>query len=82
LNEKKVSPHVLRHTAAMNLLQAGAGTTTIALWLGHENPETVHMYVEADLSMKQNILAKTATPTGSAKRFRPDDRLLAFLKGL
>lgn len=82
LNEKKVSPHVLRHTAAMNLLQAGAGTSTIALWLGHENPETVHMYVEADLSMKQNILAKTAAPTGIAKRFRPDDRLLAFLNGL
>jgi len=82
LKEKKVSPHVLRHTAAMNLLQSGADTSTIALWLGHENPETVHMYVEADLSMKQKILAKTATPTGSAKRFRPDDVLLAFLNGL
>lgn len=82
LKEKKVSPHVLRHTAAMNLLQAGADTSTIALWLGHENPETVHMYVEADLSMKQKILAKTAAPTGSGKRFRPDDVLLAFLKNL
>ena len=82
LKEKKVSPHVLRHTAAMNLLQAGADTSTIALWLGHENPETVHMYVEADLSMKQKILAKTASPTGSGKRFRPSDALLAFLNGL
>lgn len=82
LNEKKVSPHVLRHTAAMNLLQAGADTSTIALWLGHENPETVHMYVEADLSMKQKILAETATPTGSGKRFRPDDKLMRFLNDL
>lgn len=82
MEEKKVSPHVLRHTAAMNLLQAGADTSTIALWLGHENLETVHMYVEADLAMKQKILSKTAVPTGTVKRFRPDDVLLAFLKGL
>jgi hypothetical protein len=66
----------------MNLLQAGADTSTIALWLGHENPETVHMYVEADLSMKQKILAKTSAPTGSGKRFRPNDVLLAFLNDL
>jgi len=82
MKEKKISPHVLRHTAAMNLLHAGADTATIALWLGHENLETVHIYVEADLARKQKILAKTAAPTGSVKRFRPDDALLAFLKGL
>lgn len=82
LKEKRVSPHVLRHTAAMNLLHAGADTSSIALWLGHENSETVHMYVEADLSMKQKILAKTATPDGCCKRFHPDDALLSFLKSL
>ena len=82
LKEKKVSPHVLRHTAAMNLLHAGADTSTIALWLGHENPETVHMYIEADVAMKEKILAKTAAPAASVKRFRPDDALLAFLNAL
>lgn len=82
LRKKKVSPHVLRHTAAMNLLHAGADPATIALWLGHENLETVHVYVEADLAMKQKILAKTAAPKGNARRFLPDDALLAFLKGL
>lgn len=82
MKEKTVSPHVLRHTAAMNLLHAGADTSTIALWLGHENPETVHMYIEADMATKQNILAKTAVPTGNVKRFRPNDALLAFLNGL
>lgn len=82
LKTKKVSPHVLRHTAAMNLLHAGADPATIALWLGHENLETVHIYVEADLAMKQKILAKTAASKGSVQRFRPDDALLTFLKGL
>jgi integrase/recombinase XerD len=82
LKEKRVSPHVLRHTAAMNLLHAGADTLSIALWLGHENSETVYMYVEADLSMKQKILAKTATPDGRSTRFHPDDALLSFLKNL
>jgi integrase/recombinase XerD len=82
LQEKKTSPHVLRHTAAMNLLHAGAGTATIALWLGHERLDTVNIYVQADLAAKEKILAKTATPKGKTSRFRPDDALLAFLKGL
>lgn len=82
LKEKRISPHVLRHTAAMNLLHAGADATVIALWLGHEGIETVHVYVEADLAAKVRILAKTASPEASAKRFRPDDALLAFLKDL
>lgn len=82
LKKKKVSPHVLRHTAAMNLLHAGADPATIALWFGHENLETVHIYVEADLVVKQKILAKTAAPKGSVQRFRPDDALLTFLEGL
>ncbi len=82
LKAKKVSPHVLRHTAAMNLLHAGADTATIALWLGHERLDTVSIYVAADLAAKERILAKTATPEGKTSRFRPDDALLAFLKGL
>ena len=82
LKEKKVSPHVLRHTAAMNILHAGGDTASIALWLGHERLDTVHIYVAADLAAKEEILAKTATPEGKAKRFRPDDTLLAFLKSL
>lgn len=82
LQQKRISPHVLRHTAAMNLLQAGADTSSIALWLGHENPETVHVYVDANLAMKEEILARTVLPGGKVKRFRPDDSLLAFLKGL
>ena len=82
LKAKKVSPHVLRHTAAMNLLHAGADTATIALWLGHERLDTVNIYVAADLAAKERILAKTATPEGKTSRFRPDDVLLAFLKAL
>jgi integrase/recombinase XerD len=82
LKEKRVTPHVLRHTAAMNLLHAGADTATIALWLGHETLDTVHVYVEADLAAKQRILEKTSTLGVRAKRFRPTDPLLTFLKEL
>jgi integrase/recombinase XerD len=82
LKDKKISPHALRHTAAMNLLHAGGDVATIALWLGHERLETVHIYVQADLVAKEKILAKTATSKGKAKRFRPDDALLAFLNSL
>ena len=66
----------------MNLLRAGADTSIIALWLGHERLETVHVYVQADLAAKEKILAKTAAPEASVMRFRPNDALLAFLKGL
>jgi len=82
LKEKRISPHVLRHTAAMNLLHSGVGTASIALWLGHEGLETVNMYVEADITAKINILAKTTEPEIRTKRFRPDDTLLAFLNAL
>ncbi len=82
LEEKKISPHVLRHTAAMNLLHAGADTTAIALWLGHERLDSVNVYVNADLVAKEKILARTTMPEGKASRFRPDDALMAFLKGL
>jgi len=79
---KHVSPHVLRHTAAMELLQAGVDTTVIALWLGHESIETTHVYLEADLAMKEKALAKTRPHEGYPGVYKPDDTLLAFLKAL
>jgi len=83
LAKKRVSPHVLRHSAAMDLLQHGVDRSVIALWLGHESTDTTQMYLAADLAMKEKSLAKTQ-PIGAraARRFRPNDRLLAFLKGL
>jgi len=82
LRNKRVSPHVLRHAAAMELLQAGVDTTVIALWLGHESVETTHIYLEADLAMKQKALAKTTPHEGSPGVYQPGDALLAFLKAL
>lgn len=82
LHSKRVSPHVLRHTAAMELLQAGVDTTVIALWLGHESVETTRIYLEADLAMKQKILDKTTPHKGCPGVYKPDDALLAFLKAL
>lgn len=82
LKNKRVSPHVLRHTTAMDLLHAGVDQSTIALWLGHESIETTQIYLDANLVMKQAVLDKTAPPKGTPGRYRPDDRLLAFLKGL
>jgi len=82
LKKKRVSPHVLRHTTAMDLLQAGVEPLTIALWLGHESVETTQIYLDADLAMKQAVLDKTTPPEGKPGRYHPEDRLLAFLKGL
>lgn len=83
LNGKTITPHVLRHTAAMRLLAAGIDSTVIALWLGHESIDTTQVYLHADLAAKEKALARTAptgTPTG---RYRPaDDALLAFLQNL
>lgn len=79
---KRVFPHLLRHTAAMNLLQAGVDTTVIAMWLGHESVETTHVYLNADLELKRRVLAKTAPPGSTAATFRPDDALLTFLNNL
>ena len=80
---KRVSPHVLRHTAAMELLQAGVDSSVIALWLGHESLETTHAYLHAHLSLKEGALAKLK-PNEHRKpgHFRPSDRLLAFLESL
>lgn len=82
LRNKRVSPHVLRHAAAMELLQAGVDRAVIALWLGHESVETTQIYLDADLALKEQALAKTNPLKGAPKRFQPDDQLLAFLKQL
>jgi len=82
LKHKRVSPHVLRHTTAMDLLQEGVDRSVIALWLGHESIETTQMYLDADLELKQRVLDRTTPPTGRPGRYRPDDKLLSFLKGL
>ncbi|WP_435171749.1 site-specific integrase [Falsirhodobacter sp. 1013] len=82
LAQKRVTPHVLRHTMAMDLLQEGVEQSVIALWLGHESIETTQIYIEANLAMKEKILERTTPPTGTPGRYKPEDTLLAFLKGL
>lgn len=82
LTTKKVSPHVLRHSTAMHLFQAGVDMAVIALWLGHESLETTHIYVEADLATKERALNKLEPMPGTTTRYRADDKLLAFLAAL
>lgn len=82
LRTKKVTPHVLRHTAAMRLLHAGVDTSVIALWLGHETIDTTQIYLHADLALKEKALARTTPLNGKQGRYRPSDALLAFLEGL
>lgn len=82
LARKHVTPHVLRHTTAVQLLEAGVDRAVIALWLGHEQVETTQIYLDADLAMKERALARTAPPGARSHRFRPKDSLLAFLEGL
>jgi site-specific recombinase XerD len=82
LRRKRVTPHVLRHTAAMELLQAGVDTTVIALWLGHESVETTNVYLAANLALKERALAKTTPHAGRPGRYRPDAKLLGFLNSL
>jgi integrase/recombinase XerD len=82
LRKKRVSPHVLRHAAAMELLQAGVDRAVIALWLGHESVETTQIYLDADLALKEQALARTNPVKGAPKRYQPDDELLAFLRQL
>jgi site-specific recombinase XerD len=79
---KRVTPHVLRHTLAMDLLHHGADRSVIALWLGHESVETTAMYLQADMQLKEQALAKTVAADVRARRYKPDDHLLAFLKSL
>jgi integrase/recombinase XerD len=73
---------VLRHTAAMELLQAGVDRSMIALWLGHESVETTQIYLNANLALKEEILAKTNPVNGKPGRYRPTDRVLSFLSSL
>lgn len=82
LRTKAISPHVLRHTAAMRLLEANVDTTTIALWLGHESAETTMIYLHAHLELKERALARTAPSGTRPGRYRPSDKLLAFLEAL
>lgn len=79
---KPITPHTLRHTAAMQLLQRGVDRTVIALWLGHESIETTQIYLHADLALKEKALARTTPSRLTPRRFRPDDKLLVFLEGL
>jgi site-specific recombinase XerD len=82
LLQKRVSPHVLRHSAAMDLLQHGVDRSVIALWLGHESIETTQMYLHANLKLKEAALARTAPLNVRTGRYRPSDRPLAFLNSL
>ena len=82
LKKKRVTPHMARHTAAMELLQAGVDLTIIALWLGHESIKTTQIYLDANLALKETALAKTASLNGRMGRFRPDDRMIQFLNSV
>jgi len=79
---KNLTPHILRHTCAMRMLAAGIDITTIALWLGHESPDSTRAYLHADLQLKQQALDRTAPPRTRPGRYRPPDKLLAFLEAL
>lgn len=82
LASKRISPHTLRHTSAMHLLQSGVPFNVIALWLGHESATTTHRYVEADLSMKAKALARLEGPDTKLGRYKAPDSLLRFLQAL
>ena len=82
LQQRRVSPHTLRHACAMHLLQSGVDLAVIALWLGHADPATTHQYLEADLATKEAALKRLAAPQQPAARYQPPDQLLAFLSGL
>lgn len=82
LLHKRVTPHVLRHTAAMQLRQAGVDLSVIALWLGHESIETTHIYLHADLASREAAVSRLAPVHDGYRRYRPTDELLAFLTGL
>jgi integrase/recombinase XerD len=82
LHAQHVSPHVLRHTCAVNLLRAGIDIATIALWLGHADIRTTQIYLHADLALKERALARTTPPNIAPGRYRPSDPLLAFLEHL
>jgi site-specific recombinase XerD len=82
LAKRSISPHTIRHTTAMSLLQSGVDISVIALWLGHESPTTTHQYVEADLAMKERALGRLQEPDATVRRYKAPDSLLDFLKTL
>jgi site-specific recombinase XerD len=83
LSKRRISPHTVRHTTAMHLLQSGVGISVIALWLGHESMTTTHRYIEADLAMKEKALARLHEPNAKMIRYHPtDDALMQFLQAL
>lgn len=82
LGSKRITPHTLRHSTAMDLLHHGVDPAVIALWLGHESIETTQIYIHADMRMKEKALARVAASPAPSGRFRPDDQLLAFLEQL
>ncbi len=82
IESKHVTPHVLRHSAAMALLHGGVDPVTIALWLGHESPRSTQPYIHADLQLKEKALARITSPNTKTGRYRPPDKLLAFLESL
>ncbi len=82
LRGQRVSPHTLRHSTAVHLLEAGTDLAVIALWLGHSSPAVTHQYLEADLATKEATLNRLSDPSPGPTRFRPRDRLLTFLEGL
>jgi integrase/recombinase XerD len=82
IQDKHITPHTLRHSAAMALMHAGVDPVTIALWMGHESPKSTQPYIHADLKLKEKALARTAPPTTKTGRYRPPDKLLAFLESL
>jgi integrase/recombinase XerD len=82
LAKRHISPHSIRHSTAMHMLQAGVDITLIALWLGHESLNTTHMYVEADLAMKERALSAVQPPRTKQTRYQPTDRLMEFLQTL
>ena len=82
LDGRTITPHVLRHTAAMRLLHAGVDITVIALWLGHESTDTTQVYLHADMTIKERALARITPPEAPAGRYKPPDTTLAFLEQL
>ncbi len=82
LSDRVISPHTIRHTTAMHLLQSDVDITVIALWLGHEDPSTTHIYLEADLAMKEEALSRLEPIAAAPTRYRPPDQLMAFLQAL
>jgi integrase/recombinase XerD len=82
LSSKRISPHILRHSTAMLLLQSRVDISVIALWLGHESTETTHTYIVADLAMKEKALEKTTPHAGRNTRFKASDSRLRFLAAL